>query len=179
MMKRRVRSGPFVQLESLTSLAFITLMIPYIYTHGETNYQMGIVQKWGTLCHFFCFNLCYLQGFPPSTLSEWFLPAVYLPSVTPSLSARHPFTNQGIYLLGPLSMPILSHRLSTNISTYSPPTWAPCLCNHLNHLPTKKLQPSTFLGTSTVYLSKHPACLPYSCTLVVYLLSTVNLHIPT
>ena len=90
-----------------------------------------------------------------------------------------PFTNQGIYLLGPLSMPILSHRLSTNISTYSPPTWAPCLCNHLNHLPTKKLQPSTFLGTSTVYLSKHPACLPYCCTLVVYLLSTVNLHIPT
>ena len=49
-----------------------------------------------------------------------------------------PFTNQGIYLLGPLSMPILSHRLSTNISTYSPPSWAPW--------------PSACVTTSTIYL---------------------------
>ena len=117
---------------------------------------------------------------PPSTLPEWSVLTSRLPTVRDTLTVcLSPFTNQGIYLLGPLSMPFLSHRLSTNISTYSPPTWAPCLCNHLNHLPTKKLQPSTFLGTSTVYLSNHPACLPYCCTLVVYLLSTVNLHIPT
>ena len=114
MMKRRVRSGPFVQLESLTSLAFITLMIPYIYTHGETNYQMGIVQNFGTLCHFFCFNLCYLQGFPPSTLSEWFLPAVYLPSVTPSLSAR----------------PRLPTKVSIFLALYL------CLSCHIDCLPT-------------------------------------------
>ena len=110
-------------------------------------------------------------SYQPSTYRPWHLHSLPVPVYQPRYLSSWP----SIYAY-PVTSTVYQHK---HLQSTFMGTLALCLCNHLNHLPTKKLQPSTFLGTSTVYLSKHPACLPYSCTLVVYLLSTVNLHIPT
>ena len=76
---------------------------------------------------------------PPSTLTEWGVLTSRLPTVRDTFTVcLSPFTNRGIYLPGPLSLPILSHRLSTH--------QAPQQSTYLGTSALQMTQPSTFLA---------------------------------
>ena len=147
---------------------------------GETHFQIG--QKGEALCHFFCFNLCYLQGcccFPSTTLSEQGVLTHRLSTVHVTLTvclSQHLgcLSTRGSEAPLPCSYQgYLGRPMYLSWPSAYPAALTVCLNQHLiNSLPVQAHSPSAC--TSTVYQHSYTNCVPKNSTLTAYLLRHID-----